>query len=131
MKDDAITVNKKLALVARFIELYVVRSVNNKTLAYDSIRYTMYNLIKEIRDKEISELAEILKEKSRSFDEKFDGMKGFRMHQQNRRFVHFLLARITNYVEDQCDMHTSRFEDYVDRSAAKPFEIEHIWSDKF
>jgi hypothetical protein len=96
----------------------------------------MYNLIKEIRDKNIGDLTETLKEKSQSFDEqsfdeKFDGMKDFCMHQQNRRFVHFLLARITNYIEDQCDMRTARFEDYVDRSAAKPFEIEHIWSDRF
>jgi hypothetical protein len=80
--------------VARFLEMFLVlRSVNNRTLAYASIRYTMYNLIKEIRGQKVEDLAVMLKNKAMSFDEKFDGMMDFRLHHQNKRFVHFLLAR--------------------------------------
>jgi hypothetical protein len=61
----------------------------------------MYNLIKEIRGQELEGLAEMLKKRILSFDENFDGMMDFRLHHQNKRFVHFLLARITDYIERQ------------------------------
>ena len=136
LSDDKITKSKKMALVARFIESFLVlRSVNNRTLAHASIRYTMYNLIKEIRGQELERLADMLKKKILSFEEKFDGMMDFRLHHKNKRFVHFLLARITDYIECQSG-YPSKFEYYVnDRTTrsgtSKPFEIEHIWSDKF
>lgn len=95
----------------------------------------MYNLIKEIRGQELEGLAEMLKKRILSFDENFDGMMDFRLHHQNKRFVHFLLARITDYIERQSG-YPSKFQYYVnDRTTRsgtlKPFEIEHIWSDKF
>jgi hypothetical protein len=78
LSDDNNTKSKKMALVARFIESFLVlRSVNNRTLAHASIRYTMYNLIKEIRGQELEGLAEMLKKRILSFDENFDGMMIF------------------------------------------------------
>lgn len=133
ISDDELTVNKKLGLVSRFIETFIVlRFVNNRTLAHSSIRYTKYNLIKEIRDKSIEELSQILKLKLEKSDslEGFEGMIDFRLNQQNKRYVHFLLARLTNFIETKSQMH-SRLENYVVESNAKRFEIEHIWSNRF
>ncbi len=64
------------------------------------------------------------------FDENFDGFKNLRMHGQNKRIIHFLLARITTHIEKRSGIN-SKFEDYISREIDKPFQVEHIWSDKF
>lgn len=129
--DDEDIINKKLALVSRFLEMFsVFRSMNYRTLAYSSIRYTMFSLVKEIKDKNVEELSKILKKKVQEFEEDLSGMKELGLHTQNKRFIHFLLARITRYIEERCGI-SSSFEGYVDSEISKPFEVEHIWSDKF
>ena len=129
--DDEKIIDKKLSLVGRFIETYIVyRSVNKRTLGQSSIRYTVYSLVKEIRDKNIDELAKILKDKLNSLDESIDGIQWFGLHHQNRNFVHFLLARITHHIEKNSGI-PSNFEDYMNNGEGKQFEIEHIWPDKF
>jgi len=130
--DDEDTIGKKLALVSRFLETFLVyRAVNYRTLAYSSIRYTMFSLIKEIRNKTVRDLASILKDKVSNFDDKLDGIMYLALHGQNRRFIRFLLARITRHIETKCGV-ASRFVDYVNRGDnSKRYEIEHIWSDRF
>ena len=63
-------------------------------------------------------------------DENFDGMDRFRLHGMNRGFVKFLLSRITSYVDHESGI-GSNFEYYYQNSTGKPFEVEHIWADKF
>jgi len=117
--------------VARFIETFMVyRSVNHRTLAQSSIRYTLYSFVKEIRDVSVANLVKILKNKIREFDENLSGILDFGLHQQNKRFVRYLLARITNYIETESGI-PSRFEDYMFDAIKKPFQIEHIWADNF
>jgi hypothetical protein len=129
--DDESTIIKKLALVGRYIETFtVLRHINRRTLRQSSIRYTMYTLVKDIRNKDVDELASILKNRINSLDEKFNGMEKFRLHGQNRGFIHFLLARITDYIEQQSGI-PSKFEDYMNYSGGKPFQVEHIWANKF
>lgn len=131
VEDDSETVKKKLAMVARYLETYLVfRSVNYRTLSYSSIRYTMFSLIKDIRGKGVEELRDILKSKVASFDEKLENFSNLHLHGMNKRFIHFLLARITNHVETKCGV-ASSFVDYVNPDLTKPFQIEHIWSDRF
>jgi len=122
---------KKLAIVSRYLEMFIVfRSVNHRTMAHSSIRYTMYNLVKKIRDKSVNELIQILKEDISKFEEDLSGIKSLILNGQNKRFIHFLLARITRHIEEKCGI-SSSFEDYVDPYLKKPFEVEHIWSDKY
>lgn len=129
--DDEKTIKKKIELVAKFLETFIVyRSVNYRTLGASAIRYTMFSLIKEIRNKDVQELAEILKTKVKSFEETLDGMMNFRLHQQNKKLIQFILARITNHIEKKCGIQ-SNFEDYISKEITKPYEIEHIWADKF
>jgi uncharacterized protein with ParB-like and HNH nuclease domain len=130
--DDEKTINKKLALVGRFVETFTVfRSVNYRTLAQSSIRYTMYSLVKEIRNKDVEELASILKEKIKSSDEDLDAIQdfGFHLSGKNKKFVHFLLARITHHIEQQSGI-ASNFKKYMNYDSEK-FEIEHLWANKF
>lgn len=129
--DDANTQGKKMALVSRYIETYIVcRSLNYRTLSYDSIRYTMFTLMKEIRNKDIQELTQILKDKVLNSQEKLDAIRQFELSDYYKRFVHFLLGRITHHIEQKSGI-ASRFEDYVNTGSYAPFEIEHIISDDF
>lgn len=129
--DNHEVTREKIDIVARYIETFCVRrSVNFRNFGASSIRYTMYSLVKEIRGLELDELRFLLSGKLDEMAETWDGIANFRMHGQNRKFVKFLLARVTSYIEQQAGS-TSSFSKYHERSAAKPYEVEHIWADKF
>ncbi|OZV18708.1 hypothetical protein RO04_02625 [Aggregatibacter actinomycetemcomitans] len=125
------TVRKKINLVARYIETFVVRrSINFRKFSASSIRYTMYSLVKEIRGKNIDELRQILSKILAEMQESFKGMNEFRLHGQNYRFVKFLLSRITAWIDQKAGINTD-FVSYYQPEQGKPFEVEHIWADKF
>lgn len=129
--DDEPTIKKKLSIVSRYLETFMVyRSVNGRTFSQSSIRYTMYTLVRDLRGKSVVELAGILKRKASEFEEGLDGISQLALHGQNRKFIHFLLARITRHIEEMSGL-ASSFTDYVNPNLKKPFQIEHIWADKF
>lgn len=128
-KDDVEVQNCKLEMVAHFIECFAVyRSINQRTLSQSSLRYTIFSLVKEIRNKNVTELSKILSKKVREFEETLEGIWTFNLNQQNKRFVRFLLARITNYIENECGINT-HIDDYMDDDLKRPAQIEHIWAD--
>jgi len=132
MPTDSIEVaDQKMNLVARYLEIFCVRrSINFRTFGATSIRYTMYTLVKELRDKNIDELRTLLQSKLDSMDEGWSGFTQFRLHGQNGAFVKYLLSRISGYVDELAGTNTN-FNTYYHKSAGKPFEIEHIWSKHF
>ena len=130
ISDDEATINKKLNLVGRFIETFAVyRGANYRNFSQSSIRYTMYNLVLELRDKSASELGEILKRRLLDIEENLQGISKVGMHGQNKHFIKFLLSRMTAHIEQQSGR-TTDFSTYFNNSDGKPFEIEHIWADK-
>ena len=123
-------IKMKMNLVAKYIETFVVRrSINYKKFASSSIRYTMYTLVKEIRGKTIEELRSILTSKLESMPETWDKMNKFGMHGQNKRFVKFLLSRMSSYIDKHAGINTN-YDSYF-RPEGKQFEIEHIWANKY
>jgi uncharacterized protein with ParB-like and HNH nuclease domain len=130
-EDDEDTVMRKFRLVAGYLDIFIARRiVNFRILSYSSLSYTMFNLVKDVRDLGVSELAVVLKQRLAEMGETFEAVSRFYMHQQNRWRVHYLLARITHHIERESGV-ASRFEDYVSRQIKKPFEVEHIWADKY
>lgn len=131
LEDDDKNIRKKLNLTARYLETFcVLKAVNYKTLAQSSIRYSIYSLVKKVRNKKPNELAQIYKKEIKDLDVNMSGIKDFGMHKQNKYFVKFLLARITNYLEDNSGMPSS-FAQYMSDEIKKPFQVEHIWEDKY
>jgi hypothetical protein len=90
----------------------------------------MFTLIKDIRDKTPVALANLLTDRLNKMEETFDGIKNLYLHQQNRRHIHYLLARMTCYIEEESGI-TTDFIKYVAKDIKKPYEIEHLWADKF
>lgn len=123
--------NKKINLVAKYIDTFCVRrSVNFRNFSSSSIRYTMYNLVKDIRDKELKDLQAIFAKKLAEMDEQWDAFSRFRLHGQNRRFVKYLLSRLSGYVDGLAGENTD-FSTYYHAPNGKPFEIEHLWANNF
>lgn len=128
--DDEITIRRKLDFIARYIETFTVRrSVNYRKFGQTSIKYTMFNLIKLVRDNDLKTLGSNLANEVSQIPETWEGVLSFRLHGMNRKFVKHFLARVSSYVDNLVGKDTT----YVTyhHPNGKQFEIEHIWANKF
>ena len=130
-EDDDEAFTAKTALVAGALEIFIARRmVNYRNFGYSTVVYTMFNLIKEVRDQPVESVRSTLSHWLASEDERLDGILSFRLTQRNRSHIHYLLARITAWLDVELGTGTS-LADYLDRSRAHPYEVEHIWANKF
>lgn len=130
LSDDNHTTEIKIDLVAKFIEIFTVRrGINYRKFGQASIKYTMFNIIKKIRNNSIKELSKNLLEETDNINESWENLSDFRLHGQNRKFIKHLLSRITSYIDLLLEKDTT----YVNyhNPKGKQFQIEHIWGDKF
>ena len=128
--DDEILIEKKIDAVARFIETFTVRrSVNYKKFGQAAIKYTMFNIIKLIRDNDLKALATNLTKEINDIPQYWDAVEHFRLHGMNRQFVKHLLSRISSHLDNLIGK-DSTYVTYH-HPKGKQFEIEHIWADKF
>lgn len=122
---------QKINEVARYLEIFAVRrSINFRKFGSSSIRYTMYSLVKELRGKDLDSLRTFLQARVDQMEEPWSGLSKFKLHGQNRRFVKYLLSRISGFIDQQSGASTN-FSTYYISPGTKPFEVEHIWADKF
>lgn len=127
--DSREDVDTKLRLVARYIDILLAwRQWNFKLISHSGMQYAMFVAMRRIRSLTRPEdlattLYTMLGEENISFDTE----KTLRMHQQNRRFIRSLLARLTNYVEVESGL-PSHYEEYLAEKTANRYEIEHIWA---
>ncbi len=122
LEDDVKTIDKKLRLSSLYLEFFVVfRGVNNMRYPQSSIRYTMYSLTKEIRNKSVDELAEIFKDRVSKIGNDLSGVKTLTLNGKNKNFIHFLLAKITSHIESASGSNYS-FKEYFEGK----YDIEHI-----
>ena len=129
--DSAEVLERKVALVADYLDIWLARRVwNFRTISYSSVKYTIFQLTKELRGRDLPGLSEYLQSQLHEQVETFDTEPRFRLHQQNYRQVRHILARLTHWIETECGV-ASHFEDLISEGRARPFEIEHIWADKF
>ena len=129
-EDDEITIKKKLNYMAHYIETFTIRrSVNNKKFGQTSIKYTMFTIIKLVRDNNLEFLGQNLSNELEQITEKWVGVLNFGLNGKNRKFVKHLLSRISSYV----DSLVGKDSNYVTyhHPNGKQFEIEHIWGNKF
>jgi uncharacterized protein with ParB-like and HNH nuclease domain len=129
-EDKEDLVNTKLDFVARFIETFTVRrAVNYRKFGQTSIKYTMFNIIKLIRNNNLEKLGKNLTTEINGIEQEWDAIWEFGLHGQNRKFVKHLLSRITSYIDNLVGKSTT----YVTyhHPQGRQFEIEHIWGNKF
>lgn len=128
--DDNITVDKKLQIVAKYVDILLARRIwNFRSIAYSTMQYAMFLVMRDIRGLDPTPLAETLNAELARESETFSSNDRLRLHQQNRHALHRLLARLTDYVEVQSGQ-PSKYMDLVSEGRTR-FEIEHVWADHF
>ena len=127
--DDEPAVLRKLRIVSSFLDILIARRIwNYKSTAYSTMRYNMFLLIKEIRDKDIDGLIGFLTGYlEKEMKETFDSLEPFGLRRNTPR-VRYLLARMTDYVQTQSGGGESRFPAYIRPDL---HEVEHIWANKY
>jgi hypothetical protein len=126
--DDSETIRRKICVVATFIDILLARRLwNFRLIAYSTMQYAMFNVMKSVRQLPLDSLVATLSGRLADETEDFSTNEGFYLHQQNRKAIHRLLARLTDYVETQSG-EASRYEEYISEGGNR-YEIEHIWAD--
>ena len=129
--DSVDIARKKIRVVADFIDIWLNRRAwNYKSNGYSTILYTLFSLSVEIRHQSIDKIGHILKSHlKKEYDEvNFD--TPVQLNQRNKKSIHRQLARITDWLEIQSDR-AGNYENYIVRSGAKSYQIEHIWANKY
>ena len=117
----------KISLVSTYLDILINRRIwNSRAIDYSTMFYAMYILIRDIRRKSISELAELLYDRLNGESEIFSSNSSFQLRGRNRQKIHRILARITDYISIKSGQ-PSHYTDYF-RTGRNRFEIEHIWA---
>lgn len=125
--DDDAAVLLKLGIVARSVDILLAfRLWNFRTIAYSTMQYAMFLVMRDIRGLAPGPLAHKLHDFLKKENETFASNDRLRVHQQNRYALHRILARLTDYVETQSGL-PSRYLDYVSEGKTR-YEVEHIWA---
>lgn len=129
IEDDEAVIKLKLRLVARFVDILITwRIWNFRSIAYSTMQYAMFLVMRDIKGLGPRALTEALHAKLLSESETFTSSERLlAMHQQNRYALHRILARMTDYVGMQSGQ-KARYSDYV-ASGKNRYEVEHIWAD--
>ncbi len=126
--DSEPVVVRKIGLVAQYLDILLTwRLWNSRTIAYSTMQYAMFVVMRDIRGLAPDALAHKLHDFLGKEDETFASNERLRMHQQNRYPLHRILARLTDFVETQSGR-PSRYLDYVSEGKTR-YEVEHIWAD--
>jgi hypothetical protein len=126
--DDKATIDQKLGLVARYVDILLSwRIWNFRSIAYSTMQYAMFLVMRDIRGLAPAPLAKSLRESLGKEGETFGTNDHLRVHQQNRYALHRFLARLTDYVEIQ-SAQPSRYAELVAEGGNR-YEVEHIWAD--
>lgn len=126
--DSESVVIRKIGLVAQYLDILLTwRLWNFRTIAYSTMQYAMFVVMRDIRGLAPDALAHKLHDFLSKEGENFASNDRLRMHQQNRYPLHRILARLTDYLETQSGQ-PSRYLDYVSEGKTR-YEVEHIWAD--
>lgn len=126
--DDSATIDRKIEIVGRFIDVVLAwRIWNFRTTGYSAMQYAMTVLMFRIRGLDVAELATQLHGYLMSESEKFETNDDLYVHQQNRSQLHRLLARMTDYITTQSGQASNYLE--LTGGTGVRYEVEHIWAD--
>lgn len=123
--DDDSIIHSKVLLVNNFIDIYTnYRILSNKSITQSSIRYYIYDLIKEIRNNTLEDLTHILKLRVDDIYSKEDGFK--KLHGMNNwGYYHYFFARIINYLEDE----KLNFQELIRSKKQNSYVLQRIFED--
>ena len=122
---------RKLRIVAAYLDILIARRIwNCKAISYSTMQYNMFQLVVlKVRGKSVEELASVLSESLNAQEETFATNDRFSLHGRNKYQIHCMLARITDYLENQAGQ-PSHYAEYMQRGGRNGYEVEHIWANR-
>jgi uncharacterized protein with ParB-like and HNH nuclease domain len=121
-------VERKLGVVSRYLDILIARRIwNFRSIDYSTMQYSMFLVMKEIRGRSATDVAELLAQRLVTDEETFAKNDRFYLHGTNGRQIHRLLARFTTYLEAQIGL-APRYAEYITRSGKHGYEVEHVWA---
>ena len=127
--DDDLTIRQKVSIVSSYIDILIHRRIwDFKNIMQTRMHEQMFSLVRDVRHLPVPELARLLVDRL-SQAPAFEDSDPFRLHGTNRKRVHAILARITDYVETQSG-NVSHIGEYL-AGGPKGYDVEHIWADKY
>lgn len=129
--DDQATVHLKFRLVGTYLDILLNRRLwNGRSIGSSTMQYAMFTLMRDIRRMEVPTLAQTLHARlTERGQETFRSNARFALHPQNPWYIHLMLARLTDYVEQASGM-APRYLEYVNTKGKNRYEVEHIWANK-
>ena len=130
--DDAATVEQKINLTARFIDLMIIAKVtNNNSVQQNNIKRDVSDWTRDIRRCPIAELKSKLKNHYDALNyNPDDAFHKLRLNQFTKKYIKDILARITSFIEERTNI-APRYVEYIKSQTKNDFEIEHIICDHF
>lgn len=131
LDDSEETIDKKMNLVAKYIDMYIYsRVINYKSCDYNTVKNRVFRITNEIRGLNLEELSTKLIEYVETSEQKFDSFMEWELNAFTKKYIKHLLARITGFIEESIDM-PNNYTNYIDIYAKNPYEVEHITCDHF
>lgn len=129
--DPPETIRRKIQVVAKYLDILIARRMMNfRAIDYSTMQYAMFTLMRDIRGLSLEELVDTLTSKLTEEVEVIGTRKDYLLTKANGRQMHYLLARITDYVDRQSGQ-PSRYLEYTTGQGKQKFEIEHIWANHY
>jgi hypothetical protein len=128
--DSRVVFMEKAQMVAAFVDLlYVRRHINGNASQPARLDAELLTLLPQVRAcSNIESLRQLLGLEIVRIEDGFGALATFGLRPDNRSQVRYLLARMTAFVEAGVGGRDA-IEEYLDKD--RPFEVEHIWADKF
>ena len=124
--DDINAFKRKANLIAAFLDMMITRRMGEyKNFGYSPMYRPMFALAKEVRNLSVEDLKYVLQERLRELPESIDSLQNLRLTKTNKPDLYYILARITSWLESE------NSDRYFNRRVADPYEVEHIWANKF
>lgn len=123
-KEDILS---KIWLGATFLDILIHRHIwNFEDIAQRAMVDSMCSIIPKIRGKDFSELSDVLYTWLQAETKPFANNSVFSLHGGNKRKIHLILARMTDYVEVGSG-NTSDYSEYM-KTGKNSYEVQHIWA---
>lgn len=131
--DNEDIIKRKIQVVSQYIDIYITNRITNyKTVNYSTIKNAIFNLTKRIRNLEIDNLKKLLIDELDNMEYKLtNDFQNFALNNYTSRYIRHILARITTFIENCCDVPQSSFVKYIDRNRNNGYDIEHIIADDY
>ncbi|WP_429415594.1 GmrSD restriction endonuclease domain-containing protein [Nocardia sp. GAS34] len=131
-KEDPADVKQKAELIGKYLDLvFVWRFLTGRSIAEDDLAEVTWEVVPHLRAVpaiSVRDVREVLARHVRSLEYGFSSMSTLGLQASNKRQIRYILSRLTAFVAVGCNEY-----DESSRYLAQevPFEIEHIWANKF